>query len=152
MSSPADGKPRILLSKSQHKPQHAGRNVGKTDASQVLSVSVMVRRRQPLLLHELQGGRVSREEFAARYAADPKDFDSLRAFAHQHGLTVDEAASSLARRTMVLRGTVQAMERTFGVTLNDYEYASHPGRRFHGYEGAISMPAEHAGMVEAVLG
>jgi kumamolisin len=152
MPSPMEEVPRTNLPGSQCKPAHGGTNVGKTDTQQVLSVSVIVRRKQPLLLHELAGARVSREEFDNKYAGDPKDFDSLRAFAHQHGLAVDEAASSLARRTLVLRGAVQAVESAFGVTLNDYEYASHPGRRFHGYEGAIRVPAEPSGIVQAVLG
>jgi kumamolisin len=143
--------PRITLEKSQRKP-HGGRVVARTDANQVLSVSIIVRRKEALHLHLLAGQQISRQEFADKYASDPRDFDQLRRFAHQHGLAVDEASSSLARRTIVLRGTASTLERAFGVTLSDYEYASHPGRRYHGYEGAISLPTEHAPIVEAVLG
>ena len=76
-------------------------------------------------------------------------FDHLREFAHKNGLTVDEGASSLARRTMVMRGPVNKIEQAFGVTLNDYE---HEGRKYHSYVGTISMTQEHAEPVEAVLG
>ena len=78
-------------------------------------------------------------------------FDHLRDFAHKHGLTVDEGASSLARRTMVMRGPARNTEAAFGVTLNDYEKE---GKKFHSYmSGTISMlRQEYAEPVEAVLG
>jgi kumamolisin len=121
----------------------------------VISVSLIVRRRNPLDLRALGGRHISREEFDARYAADPADFEALRGFAHQHGLTVDEAASSLSRRTLVVRGPAAAMEKAFGVQLHDYEEAATAGRprhRFHGFTGPVSLPETHAALVEAVLG
>jgi len=92
---------------------------------------------------------VSQQDFLEKYGADPANFDHLRDFAHKHGLTVDEGASSLARRTMVMRGPVSKMEAAFGVTLNDYEKE---GKKFHSYTGTISMLQEYAEPVEAVLG
>lgn len=159
MSTPAQK--RIILPRSERKvPAHANR-IGRTESQQILSVSVIVRRKNPLNLSELGGRRLSREEFNQQYAASEEDFEALRAFAHRHGLTVDEAASSLPRRTMVLRGTAQAMERAFGVELEDYEQGATAapgappvarGRRFHAFTGEISLPESHAGVVEAVLG
>jgi kumamolisin len=129
---------------------HPGATVaGKTDPQRNISVSVIVKRKNQLNLREHLGRHLSQEEFLATYAADPANFDHLRDFAHKHGLTVDEGASSLARRTMVLRGPVGKMESAFGVTLNDYEKE---GKRFHSYLGTISMPQEHAEPVEAVFG
>jgi subtilase family serine protease len=110
---------------------------------------VIVKRKNPLDLEKMIGRHLSQEEFSEKYAADPANFDHLRDFAHKHGLTVDEGASSLARRTMVLRGPASKMEAAFGVTLNDYEKE---GKKFHSYTGTISMPQEHAEPVEAVLG
>jgi len=115
----------------------------------VLSVSLIVRRKTPLDLAKLKGRTLSRKKFEEKYGADPADFERLRRFAHEHGLTVDEAASSLARRTLVVRGTAENLEKAFGVELHDYESE---GERFHGYSGSISMPQEHAEVVEAVLG
>jgi kumamolisin len=121
----------------------------------VISVSLIVRRRNPLDLQALGGRHVSREEFDQQYAADPADFETLRAFAHQQGLAVDETATSLSRRTLVVRGTTAAMEKAFGVELHDYEETAggrHPGRRFHGFTGPVSLPETHAALIEAVLG
>ena len=153
MSSPAQK--RIVLPHSERVVPANATRVGPTQPLQVISVSLIVRRRNPLDLQALGGRRVSREEFDQRYAADPADFEALRTFAHRQGLAVDEAASSLSRRTLVVRGTVTAMERAFGVQLQDYEETAagrHPGRRFHGFTGPVSLPETHAALIEAVLG
>ena len=122
---------------------------GKTDPRHVISVSVIVKRKNPLDLASLGGRHVSQEEFSEKYAADPASFDQIRVFAHNHGLAVDEGASSLARRTIVLRGPASKLEEAFGVQLDNY---TQEGKTFHSYTGTLSMPSEHAGPVEAILG
>lgn len=124
-------------------------DLGPTSPKQAVSISVIVRRKNHLDLRALGGRHISRQEFNERYAGNPADFAALRQFAHNHNLSVDESASSLARRTMVLRGTAQAMEAAFGVQLRDYELNGH---KFHSFKGAVSMPATHAAVVETVLG
>ena len=149
MSSPTQK--RVVLPRTKRAvPTHAT-HIGRTGSQQVISVSVIVKRKNPLEVHKLGGRILSREEFDAQYAGDPASFDALRQFAHQHGLAVDEAASSLSRRTLVLRGPAQAMERAFGVELNDYEETG-TSRRFHGFAGEVSLPESHSGLVDAVLG
>lgn len=157
MSSPR----RVNMPRSQRvEPRHAT-HIARSSPQQTISVSLIVRRKNPLSLRELGGKRVSREEFDRLYAADPADFEALRQFAHQYGLAVDESASSLSRRTLVLRGPVQAMEQAFGVELHDYEAGESAasgaprvpkGHRFHAFTGTISLPEEHAPRIEAVLG
>ena len=142
---------RITLEKSERKAPHGAMQLGRTSPDQTISVSVIVRRKNPLKLSDLKGRRLSHQEFNAQYAADPADFDRMRAFAQQHGLTVDEQASSLPRRTIVLKGTAAAMEKAFGVQLNSYEDTRHK-KHFHGFEGKISLPEDHAEPIEAVLG
>ncbi|HKO11260.1 MAG TPA: S53 family peptidase [Acidobacteriaceae bacterium] len=159
MSSP--NQKRVVLERSERATPSAATHVGKTQAGQIITVSLIVRRRNALDLQALQGRHLSREEFDQQYAADPASFDALRTFAHQHGLTVDESASSLSRRTLVVRGPVQAMENAFGVELHDYEEGpsaqpgvprARAGHRFHAFTGTISLPQTHADLVEAVLG
>jgi kumamolisin len=140
---------RVPLPKSEHKTHPGATAAGRTGAQRIISVSVIVKRKNPLDLEKMIGQHISQEEFSEKYAADPGSFNHLREFAHKHGLTVDEGASSLARRTMVLRGPASKMESAFGVTINDYEKE---GKRFHSYRGTISMPREYAELVEAVLG
>lgn len=140
---------RIALPHSERAAPRNATDAGRTSPGQVLSVSLIVRRKTPLDLAKLKGRTLSRKKFEEKYGADPADFERLRRFAHEHGLTVDEAASSLARRTLVVRGTAENLEKAFGVELHDYEAE---GRRFHCYSGSITMPQEHAEVVEAVLG
>jgi kumamolisin len=140
---------RVTLPRSERKIPPDASDTGRTAPQQVLSVSLIVRRKTPLNLKELQGRILSREEFDRKYGASAADFDKLRRFAHEYGLTVDEAASSLSRRTLVLRGTAQNLEKAFGVELHDYRGSQN---KFHCFTGAISLPEEHAGVVEAVLG
>lgn len=154
MSSPTQK--RVVLPRSERAVPRNATHVGRTDAQQMISVSLIVKRKTPLDLKALGGRIVSRDEFDEKYAADAVSFDTLRQFAHQQGLTVDEGSSSLSRRTLVLRGTAQALETAFGVELHDYDEASQwregKARRFHTFTGPVSLPAEHAGLVEAVLG
>jgi len=140
---------RVSFPKSERKTHPGAMAVGKTDSQNNISVSVIVKRKNPLHLEKMIGRHLSQEEFSDKYGADPTSFDHLRVFAHKHGLTVDEGASSLARRTMVLRGPASKMAAAFGVTLNDYEKE---GNKFHSYTGTISILQEYAEPVEAVLG
>jgi kumamolisin len=140
---------RAVLPRSERKAPRDAKDMGRTPSQQILSVSLIVRRKTPLSLKELKGRRVSREEFDAKYAADPADFETLRHFAHEHGLSIDESGSSLSRRTLVLRGTAQNLEKAFGVELHDYQGQE---RKFHGFTGSVSLSERHARLVEAVLG
>src|SRR5271170_6797282 len=138
-----------MLADSERAAPHNAADTGKTPPQKLISVSVIVRRRNDLHLEALGGRHLTRQEFDEKYAADPADFDQLRKFAHDHGLSVDENASSLARRTMVMRGTAQALEAAFGVDLHDYE---RDGQKFHAFAGSISLSADHAPVIESVLG
>ncbi|WP_035358126.1 S53 family peptidase [Edaphobacter aggregans] len=142
---------RIRLAKSERRAPAGARQLGRTAAQQIISVSVILKRKQPLRLDELKGRRLSHEEFNAQYAADPVDFERVRSFAQAHSLSVDESASSIARRTVVLKGTVKALEEAFGVELEDYEDMTHK-KRFYCFQGAITLPEEDAGAIETVLG
>jgi kumamolisin len=147
--NPQHSESRISFPKSERKEHPGAATTGRTDPRRVVGVSVIVKRKSPLDLGALGGRHLTQQEFSEKYAADPASFDQLRAFAHKHGLTVDEGASSLARRTIVLRGPVAKLEAAFGVSLDDYEREGH---KFHSDTGTLSMPAEHAEPVEAILG
>jgi kumamolisin len=147
MSSPSAK--HVPLSGTKRDAPPNATDLGRTSPTQPVMISVIVRRKNHLDLKALGGRHISRQEFNEKYAADAADFDALRKFAHNHNLSVDENASSLPRRTMVMRGTAQAMEGGFGVELHDYE---REGRRFHSFKGVVSMPDTHAAVVETVLG
>ena len=90
---------------------------------------------------------LSRKEFEQRYGADPDSIARVETFARQHKLTVKE--KSPARRTVILSGTVTAMNEAFGVELKEYD---HPTGKYRGRTGAIHLPAELQDVVEGVFG
>lgn len=89
----------------------------------------------------------TRDEFAVLHGADPADIASIEAFAHEHGLTVSER--SVARRSVVLKGTVANMQAAFGTTLAHYDT---PAGSYRGRTGSVMIPANLQGVITAVLG
>jgi kumamolisin len=149
MHSYSSSSPRVSLPFTNRKLPAAARVVGAMPPNEEVRVSVIVKRKQPLDLSALRGGHVSRKEFSSKYAASAEAFDQLRTFASQQGLSVDEGASSLDRRTLVLTGTVAKMQQAFGVELQQVE---HSGRHYRIHQQAVSMPGDCASVVDAVLG
>jgi len=142
---------------SNRKAARGARRIGPADSSENLSVSIRVRRRSdaPALpdanligpsAHS-SGPILTREEFAAKYGANPADLEEVAQFARNHGLQVLE--SSIARRTVVVSGTVAQMNRAFAVDLGQYESAH---GNYRGRETAVSLPSELSSIVEGVFG
>jgi kumamolisin len=92
-------------------------------------------------------GALSRQAFADTYGAADEDLQKVAAFARAHGFTVVE--SSVGRRSVILRGTVAQMNAAFGVSLMRCQAGD---VTYRGREGAVTVPADLAGIVEAVLG
>jgi len=145
---------RVELPHSTHPPVPNATLVGKAVGNREIRVSVILNRKTKLDIPSLKGRQLSREEYAASYGASQKDFDAVRTFAKANGLKVDAKKSSLLRRRVELRGTINAFNQAFGVELNDYEPsgAKQSGGRFHAIVGSVTVPEELIGSVEAVLG
>ena len=62
---------------------------------------------------------------------------------------VHETGTELARRTVMVSGTVSNLQKAFNVELKEY---SHPKGNFRGRVGAISVPAEYADIIKGVFG
>jgi kumamolisin len=126
------------------RPDYPGRVLGDADPAQEATATVVVRSKHPGLPPP---GAISREALTDRYGADPADLEKVEAFARAHGLRVVE--SSAARRSVILRGNVAQMNAAFGVTLKRCEGAD---GTYRGRQGSISLPADLADVVEAVVG
>ncbi|MGI4861038.1 MAG: S53 family peptidase [Janthinobacterium lividum] len=90
---------------------------------------------------------LSREDYAARFAADPQDLERVRRFANQHQLQV--VREDACARTLQLSGTVAQMNAAFAVSLHRYV---HGGVRYRAHVGPVLLPEELDGVVVAVLG
>jgi kumamolisin len=145
-----------LLHGSERQPMPGATSVGKADPSERLEVSVLVRRRGGTALAEHvkklaglghAGSHLSRADFEKQFGADSHDLAAVRKFAHAHGLSVVQEHAG--RRTVVLSGTVKQFNESFGVDLQQFQ---HPGGSYRGRVGAVPLPEELGGVVEAVLG
>lgn len=136
---------KVILKGSEWKP--IGTRVGDQPTDAIIDVSIILKpKARPTAPHK-GGAPVSRQEFAAKYGADPAVIKKVEQFASENGLTVTEV--SPARRTVKLEGTIANMLRAFDVKLARYE---HNGHQYRGRSGAIMIPSELASSVEAVLG
>jgi len=137
--------PRVQLPGSGREPLPGSTRLRRADPGERVEVTVVLRRRgrlpapggEPLHPHQLE----------ALAGADPADIDRAESFAREHGLEVVDA--SPARRSVVLSGTVAAMEAAFGTELWVSELG---GTRYRGREGPLTIPAHLAGAVEGVFG
>src|SRR5689334_17159667 len=103
----------------------AGKNLGTTNLSEVIEVTVRLRRKNSIedYVKSMQEGKnkvLSETEFEQRFAANEKDIEKVEAFAQENDLTVVQ--SSVARRSVILKGTVQDFSKAFGVFLADYQH------------------------------
>ncbi len=136
---------KVKLAGSDRQP--VGTRVGDQPNDELIDVSVVLKPKLRAAFSRGGVASVSREEFAARHGADSAAIEGVRKFAHEYGLTVGEVSPE--RRTMHLEGTAANMIRAFEVALARYE---HEGEQYRARTGHISLPAEIAGSVEAVLG
>lgn len=138
---------------SERQPMPGATKSGTLDPNELMHVTVVLRpgsasKKQPSLEKLIaKGERLTREEYQARYGADPADVAQVAAFASQHGLAVAQVSS--AARTVVLTGRTADFANAFQVSFEQCEYH---GRTFRQRTGAVNIPADLAGVVVAVHG
>ncbi len=145
----------IPLKGSERAALPGARVLAPADPGERLEVSVIVRRggadefrRRVAQLESGGAGQpMSREEFAQLHGAAPADLAAVKAFAKIHGLSVVQTHA--ARCTVVLSGTVAQFNAAFHVQL---QLMRHDSCSYRGRIGSVELPAELAGVVEAVLG
>ncbi len=154
----AVSKKRVTIPGSERQPLPGAQAIGPTDPNLLAKVTVRLRPRRGagrVLKQTLaESGKLpaerkylTREELAQQSGADPKDLQQIYDFARDHNLTVVEM--DVAARVVRLTGTVADLSAAFGVELKNYEV---DGMRYRGRTGKVSVPANLAGVVEAVQG
>ena len=147
----------IPLKGSERSTPPGAQIVAPADPNEHMEVSVLVRRRAlpamrsrvaSLARGDQSSGFLSREQFAQTHGAAPADFAAVKKFASQHGLSV--RLEHAGRRTIILTGTVAQFSAAFAVQLHKMRHPQ--GVIYRGRTGAIQLPVELDGIVEAVLG
>ena len=124
------------------------------DDSQVITVTVMLRRRAEVPTELVEGPEtITTTELGERYGADPADAQLVAQVLGSYGLIVTE--THLESRRLKVSGTIAQMQAAFGTTLSAVT-SPHPdgsGDVEHRYRtGSLSVPAQLSGIITAVLG
>jgi kumamolisin len=127
---------------------------GPLDDSTTITVTLILRRRAEVPDYLVTGPEtVTSAELGERYGANPDDIATITSVLGGLGLTVTESMPE--SRRLRVSGTIAAMSAAFGTTLT-LVTSPHPdgtGNVTHRYRsGGLSVPAELAGVVTAVLG
>jgi kumamolisin len=157
----------VRLAGSERRPGPTARLLGPADENETFAVTITVRRRPDgppvpdfdhyLLTPPKERRRLSQDDFAKRYGAEQADIRKVLEFAGTHGLTVVE--THVARRAVVVSGTVAQFNKAFGVELGRYEHLVIPSRGgpphteiYRGREGGVHIPKNLDGIVLGVFG
>lgn len=134
----------VPVAGSERLPLPGASSIGPIDPNEHIEVTVRVRRRSHLAGHDIeqmatrlphQRQHLSHEEYEQTYGAAPKDLEKIENFAREFGLNV--VNSSVARRSVVLSGTVADLSKAFAVQLETYQHA---GGTYRGRTGTVSVP------------
>lgn len=146
-----------ILTGSERAPLRGAREIGPANPNEKVEVTIRLRSRagkkpavaadayrQPLSQRRI----MSREEYERSHGADPASVSHVETFAKEHGLTLVE--KSPERRTVILSGTVSAMNKAFGVELKQYEHPT--AGRYRGRTGSVQIPDNLKDHIEGVFG
>jgi kumamolisin len=141
----------VKLPGSERQPMAGAKKTAAADPNAIMQATIVLRPRQskaePLAEVVARGERLTREEYQARYGADPADVQAVLAFASGFGLALTKV--DLGARTLTLTGKTGAFGKAFQVELAHYE---HNGASYRGRTGAISIPQELTQIIQSVHG
>ena len=131
----------------------AGKNMGNASSNEMIEVLIKIRRKTPIknFIRGISNGKnkpVSEEIFERRFGASAEDITLVVAFASQHDLTVIQ--TSVSKRCVILKGSVQQFSAAFGVYLSNFVPDS--GISYRGRSGPIQIPASLKEIITGVFG
>src|SRR5271166_2318347 len=120
----------VELPLSKREPMRGARVVADADPNEIIDVTVRIRHGvgtkslaatvAALADTPVHARRhMSREEYTTAHGADLGDLEKVMDFASEHGLSAH--TPSVARRSVHLVGTADAMAKAFGVDLKHYQ-------------------------------
>ena len=140
---------RVPLPGSERRVVPNARAIDRPDPNEIVQVTVMVRRKNPDLPAE-SAAPIPREKFAEQYGADPADVKQVEDFAARNDLTVLHV--DLARRAVLLSGTMANMAEAFGTDLQNIRIFESPTGIFRGRVGMLYVPQHLENIVTGVFG
>lgn len=137
---------RVAVRGSERRQFPNAQSIGAPDPNSLISATVVIRRKSDELPRP--GSEIlTREEFARRFGANPADVAAVERFAAENDLTVSDV--DLARRSIVLSGTVANMGEAFGTAFALFQS---PDGIYRGRVGELYVPAELGEIIAGVFG
>jgi kumamolisin len=130
-----------------------GKNMGTSSLNEVIEVLIKLRRKTSIhnFIKGIGAGKnkpLTQEAFDRRFGASTADIELVLAFARQYDLTVLQ--TSVSKRCVILRATVQNLSSAFGVNLANFIPDS--GIGYRGRSGAIMIPEILKDIITGVFG
>jgi kumamolisin len=150
----------IAISGSNRPPLPGAKLLRKSDPKQSIKVSIYLRRNPKTSIEAAstvatlsaeppQSRRyLNKAELATMFGADPAELEAVENWAKSCHLKV--LGADAGKRRVQVEGSVAAIDKAFGVELNDYRHPD--GYEFRGREGSVLVPESLYGVVESVLG
>jgi kumamolisin len=146
----------VAIPDSHRDPVPGARRTADVPPDDEIRLSIVVRRKAGGVEKALQAAGAGeppgphderRRRLAEEAGADEADLERVKRYVTEAGMRVESADA--ATRTVVVRATAAQAGAAFGVSLGRYEAG---GLTYRGREGAVHLPADLVGVVQAVLG
>src|ERR1700712_4837159 len=124
--------PKKIALPGSHKNPHPGEKTARIDRAEDIEVTVRIRRKKSLEAKIKSGDTITHKNYEKEFGTSQKDANKVEAFAHLYHLSTVE--TDLARRSVILKGTIADMEAAFGIKLAGSTDAS--GNKIRVREGA----------------
>jgi hypothetical protein len=107
-----------VIAGSERKPVTSARLIGNSPGNQTIEVSIRLRPKSGAKHGEMKSAlekpdfeQMSRADFEKTHGAEPVDLERIKKFAQEFNLKVHETGNELARRTVLLSGTVSNLQK-----------------------------------------
>ena len=140
--------PKKIALAGSNKAAHPGEKNLKIDRSEDIEVTIRIRRKKSLESKIKSGDTVTHKNYEKEFGSSQKDANKVEAFAHLYHLSTVE--TDLARRSVILKGSIADMEAAFGVKLAGTNDAN--GNKIRVREGEIFIPATLKDIIQGVFG
>ena len=147
----------VSLEGSEHPQAPEHKQLSKTAAGETMRVTLILHRKNANQIKDVKdfaasSGAAPRKhmthaEFAAQHGADPADMKKVTDYFQSQGLKVVETND--ARRSVVVEGAVDSINKAFGVEMCDYDS---PRGKYHSHDGAAKLPQDIAPLIAAMTG
>ena len=140
--------PRTVALPGSYKKPHIADLSELPNREQSIDITVRIRRKKSLETQLKSGERYTHKNYEKEFGASLKDAARVEVFAQQFHLSTVNV--DLARRSVILRGSIQNMEAAFGVELGGS--TDDQGNHIRVRKGEIFIPAKLQDIIEGVFG